>query len=256
MEHDERAELLYTICGSEIATLLQKDKHYGGSWKKRGGVGAFMMMARKWDRIEQMSKSTDYDIFRALTDFSENKGDLMDDLRDLRSYILLIIEHMEHGKLDLQKMINEEGDLWLAMADTKKDEVGIEQEELPLENQIPTDALNDPGVRDIKHQYAEMPVNTVFHKSFYELLPPSIKVECVVEAGGFARKIGNQKIAARIIFLQYIHTLICDLMCTDEYQDMDGTVEKNSLEHKVREYNMFADNELDKDKPREDKPND
>src|ERR1039458_3589413 len=37
--------------GIDTDTLRQKGIHYGDSWKARGGVGAFMMAARKWDRI-------------------------------------------------------------------------------------------------------------------------------------------------------------------------------------------------------------
>ena len=42
--------------------LEEAEKSYGDSWKKRGGVGAFMMLARKWDRIAQQNsmKNTGY----------------------------------------------------------------------------------------------------------------------------------------------------------------------------------------------------
>ena len=48
--------------------LEEAEKSYGDSWKKRGGVGAFMMLARKWDRIAQQNsmKNTGYDIFKAI----------------------------------------------------------------------------------------------------------------------------------------------------------------------------------------------
>lgn len=66
-----------------------KDKDYGSSWKKRGGAGAFMMAARKWDRIENLAGKEAYNIFRSL---ETNKGDIADDIDDLIGYLLLIRE--------------------------------------------------------------------------------------------------------------------------------------------------------------------
>ena len=43
---------LKELVAKYVVTLVQKDHDYAGSWKKRGGVGAYMMLARKWDRIE------------------------------------------------------------------------------------------------------------------------------------------------------------------------------------------------------------
>jgi hypothetical protein len=63
--------------------------NYGTSWKKRGGVGAFMMAARKWDRLELAVGKYDYNIFRAVEGDKRAEG-IMDDIRDLRRYLLLI----------------------------------------------------------------------------------------------------------------------------------------------------------------------
>jgi hypothetical protein len=68
-----------------------KDAAYGSSWKKRGGPGAYMVMARKWDRIENMASKKGWDIFRVL---EEGEGDPKDDVADLIGYLLLIIEHV------------------------------------------------------------------------------------------------------------------------------------------------------------------
>ena len=72
-----------------VSTVARKDKDYGGSWRKRGGIGAFMVMARKWDRIEKLCSAKGYDIFTALT---INDGDIRDDVEDLIGYLLLILE--------------------------------------------------------------------------------------------------------------------------------------------------------------------
>ncbi len=77
---------------SDIETLVDKEGSYGNSWKRRGGVGAFMMLARKWDRIENcLSDRADerYDIFHAMMQDLRDDG-LLDDIRDLRRYLLLV----------------------------------------------------------------------------------------------------------------------------------------------------------------------
>jgi hypothetical protein len=49
-----------------IQTLYEKEKAFGGSGQRRGGVGAFMMAARKWDRIENIvGDKHKYDVFLA-----------------------------------------------------------------------------------------------------------------------------------------------------------------------------------------------
>ena len=39
----------------DIDALKKAETSYGDSWRRRGGVGAFMMLARKWDRIENQT---------------------------------------------------------------------------------------------------------------------------------------------------------------------------------------------------------
>ncbi len=75
---------------TEIVRLLEeKGKFYGDSWRKRGGPGAFMVMARKWDRIENICQPLGYDIFKAL---DADSGGVRDDIQDLIGYLLLILE--------------------------------------------------------------------------------------------------------------------------------------------------------------------
>lgn len=71
-----------------VDTLWQKEQHYAGSWQKRGGVGACMMLSRKWDRIEEITKNNGYDIFKVL---QNNTGDVKDDVEDLVGYLLLCL---------------------------------------------------------------------------------------------------------------------------------------------------------------------
>ena len=82
------------IISAEDWTSLDKaEQDYGDSWRKRGGIGAFMMLARKWDRIENQVFDYTYDIFLALEEDKRPEG-LMDDIKDLRRYLLLVEAHM------------------------------------------------------------------------------------------------------------------------------------------------------------------
>ena len=80
---------LVSISENDTEVLINKDAEYGSSWKRRGGIGAFMMLARKWDRLEEQVKKHSYDIFAAIKADSREEG-IIDDLRDLRRYGLLI----------------------------------------------------------------------------------------------------------------------------------------------------------------------
>lgn len=83
--------LLYHVPGAEAASdcrqLEEKDGEYGGSWCKRGGCGAFMMAARKWDRVELQLRKHD-GLATALAVDKRQEG-ILDDLGDLRRYLLL-----------------------------------------------------------------------------------------------------------------------------------------------------------------------
>jgi hypothetical protein len=87
--------------------VLQKDIEYGGSWKRRGGVGAFMMLARKWDRIEPQVAMHHYDIFAAAEKDQRPDG-LIDDIRDLRRYLLLVEAELEvrHGDVIMARKVD------------------------------------------------------------------------------------------------------------------------------------------------------
>ena len=74
----------------DVEVLQEKGKTYGSSWRQRGGAGAFMMLARKWDRIENICRTLEgapYDIFEAV---HGDRGGILDDIQDLRRYLLLV----------------------------------------------------------------------------------------------------------------------------------------------------------------------
>ena len=58
---------LENVSAIDVQALNEAQFSYGDSWKRRGGVGAFMMLARKWDRLERAMQfpmePVPYDIF-------------------------------------------------------------------------------------------------------------------------------------------------------------------------------------------------
>ncbi len=82
-------EFIPLIAKEDTDRVLQKDLEYGASWKKRGGVGAYFVMIRKVDRLEEQVKKHNYDVFKACEDRSTGEN-LLDTIRDLRSYLDLI----------------------------------------------------------------------------------------------------------------------------------------------------------------------
>ena len=77
------------VAGEDVVNLDMAERSYGDSWKQRGGVGAFMMLARKWDRLEKQVNDHGYDVFNAANEDQRPEG-IMDDIRDLRRYLFLV----------------------------------------------------------------------------------------------------------------------------------------------------------------------
>jgi hypothetical protein len=110
--HSDRSDLLLKqISTEDVNGLIKAARSYGDSWKKRGGIGAFMMLCRKWDRIEQQVSrpSMDlrdgrghvpqFDIFRHIETDKRPEG-LIDDIRDLRRYLMLVEEEMRRRQAE------------------------------------------------------------------------------------------------------------------------------------------------------------
>lgn len=112
---------LQRIADEDVQGLKKAQESYGDSWKKRGGVGAFMMLARKWDRLENALKPGDgktgpthqcaslappWDIFAATIADGRAEG-LIDDIRDLRRYLLLVEGELRAKGLELKHRDNE-----------------------------------------------------------------------------------------------------------------------------------------------------
>lgn len=86
----DELEYFTHIALEDLLTTIHKNAEYGASWKKRGGQGAFMMLARKWDRLEEMCKREGYDIFSAIKKSSSSSEALIDTIADLRNYLTLV----------------------------------------------------------------------------------------------------------------------------------------------------------------------
>lgn len=83
---------LRAVAESDVRGLRNAEKSYGNSWKRRGGVDTFNMLARKWDRVEKRlatsSGASPYDIFEHIAADAKSDG-FIDDVRDLRRYLML-----------------------------------------------------------------------------------------------------------------------------------------------------------------------
>jgi|TARA_R110002020_G_scaffold34060_6_gene103327 hypothetical protein len=90
-------ENMKNIAQEDVNTLRSAEESYGDSWKRRGGVGAFMMLARKFDRIENQSEKHGWDVFKAGDVFTGDEG-LLDDIRDLRRYLILVENELVYGE--------------------------------------------------------------------------------------------------------------------------------------------------------------
>ena len=77
----------------DVQELRKAEESYGDSWRIRGGVGAYMMLARKWDRIENQVEKDGYNIFTTIKNDLSESG-ILDDIQDLRRYLLLVESHL------------------------------------------------------------------------------------------------------------------------------------------------------------------
>ena len=109
---------LEAVFKADTAHIVKKDASYGSSWKKRGGVGAYMMFARKWDRLEQMAQGPEgsyVDILDLATQQEqEQPGDesnVLAQVADLRHYLALfeteVRQRIQQRRLEPQfKILN------------------------------------------------------------------------------------------------------------------------------------------------------
>lgn len=100
-EVDPEAHLRFLddIAREDVAGLRRAHQSYGDSWKRRGGPGAYLVTIRKADRLELQVSKHGYDIFKAAEEDPRSEG-VIDDIRDLRRYLLLIEAELRARKIN------------------------------------------------------------------------------------------------------------------------------------------------------------
>lgn len=103
------------VANRHVDRLTKAHEHYGDSCLKRGGVGLFMMLARKWDRIERRVENIEvtaytmnpapgtelrltvgqYDILGHIKADTRPEG-LADDVADLIDYLMIVEAELRH----------------------------------------------------------------------------------------------------------------------------------------------------------------
>ena len=94
------------IAQKDLEALSRAQSSYGDSWRRRGGVGAFMMLARKFDRIEHQSEKHGWNIFEAGEVYKGEAG-LLDDIRDLRRYLLLVEDYILTNTIEIEDELSD-----------------------------------------------------------------------------------------------------------------------------------------------------
>ena len=95
--YSEIISLVEEVAKIDVEKLHKAEQSYGNSWKKRGGIGAFMMLARKWDRLEKQVTENSFDVFLAAKKDTRAEG-ILDDIQDLRRYLMLVEAEIIRGK--------------------------------------------------------------------------------------------------------------------------------------------------------------
>ena len=99
---------LADLARKDVSGLKTAHKSYKNSWKKRGGIGAYMMAIRKIDRMEARTERYGWDIFKAILKDNRREG-VIDDVRDLRRYLLLIEAEMLSRGFNREHRDNKKG---------------------------------------------------------------------------------------------------------------------------------------------------
>jgi hypothetical protein len=92
MEHMNHIQ---DVVETDLETIKAKESTYGGSWKKRE-ASVFHMIARMWDRVENITdggREVLFDIIRQ-QEYGISDGQMLAILADLRRYLTLIEAQM------------------------------------------------------------------------------------------------------------------------------------------------------------------
>lgn len=102
-DHYAYLDHLQAASDAGIALIRCKTETYGDSWRARGGRGAWYTLVRPMDRLQQMVEHDHQgDIFAAISSAPDGgDGTVLDAVRDLRNYLLLVEAEMVSRNHDL-----------------------------------------------------------------------------------------------------------------------------------------------------------
>ena len=80
-----------------------------------------MMLARKFDRIEHQAQKHGWDIFEAGEVYKGEAG-LLDDIRDLRRYLLLTEEHIMTNTTNIENLVEEADDVNYSVEENREED--------------------------------------------------------------------------------------------------------------------------------------
>jgi hypothetical protein len=92
----EHLNFLGAVAVADVEEVRRKESTYMGSWKKRGGTGAYHVSIRVVDRLQKIVEDQfNCDIFAAIkADPSGADGSVLAQVRDYRRYLMLIEAEM------------------------------------------------------------------------------------------------------------------------------------------------------------------
>jgi hypothetical protein len=101
-------EAISTVAASDVEGLIKAQAEYGDSWKKRGGSGAYLTIVRPLDRLDILagkpaSNGIPYDIFQHCLDAKDGDSGVLNAVRDLRRYLILVEAHLVSQGHELPK---------------------------------------------------------------------------------------------------------------------------------------------------------
>jgi hypothetical protein len=85
------SEDVKALLSSLVDLAESKDREYGASWCKRGGIGAWFTTVRKFDRLVTQLKQKGYDIWNVSEPVSSTES-LEETIKDGINYLMLILE--------------------------------------------------------------------------------------------------------------------------------------------------------------------
>lgn len=184
------------IADDDLNYIKRKDVQYKGSWKRRGGTGAFFTIVRPWDRLEGMlaeprvrpidAKSGDlsyklgestvplayapFDIFEAIAaEGLEGKdGSIIACVRDLRRYLLLVEAEMTE-RLVPERMVPR------TSADDEPLKITLPKKEFEA-GAADSDKLYHFPYRISKKAHAEQVING-FYDAWSQLMPDLYRLD-------------------------------------------------------------------------------